>query len=63
MKCQGTEVEPPTLAFSELTHPVFPTASTAAVGLPDTGKYEENARTVVIAVGDFNAGAFADSLS
>jgi hypothetical protein len=39
-------VEPPTPAFSELTHPVFPTTSMVAVGLPNTGKYEENTRTV-----------------
>ncbi len=39
-------VEPPTPAFSELTHPVFPTTSMVAVGLPNTGKYAENARTV-----------------
>jgi hypothetical protein len=31
-------VEPPTRAFSELTHPVFPATSMVAVGLPNTGK-------------------------
>ena len=45
----GDGVEPPTPAVSELTHPVFPTTSMVAVGLPNTGKYEENAR----AVGEF----------
>jgi len=35
-------VEPPTPAFSELGFPVFPTTSMVAVGLPNTGKYEEN---------------------
>jgi hypothetical protein len=39
-------VEPPTPAFSELTHPVFPTTSMVAVGLPNTGKYDENGRIV-----------------
>ena len=39
-------VEPPTPAFSVLTHLVFPTTSMVAVGLPNTGKYEENARAV-----------------
>jgi len=39
-------VEPPTPAFSELVFPVFPTTSLVAVGLPNTGKYEESARTV-----------------
>jgi hypothetical protein len=39
-------VEPPTPAFSELTHPVFPTTSMVAVGLPNTGKYGESKRTV-----------------
>jgi hypothetical protein len=38
--------ELPTLCFSELSHPVFPTTSMVAVGLPNTGKYEENASTV-----------------
>ena len=39
-------VEPPTPAFSELVFPVFPTTSMVALGLPNTGKYEESARTV-----------------
>ena len=39
-------VEPPTPAFSELMFPVFPTTSMVAVGLPNTGKYEESTRTV-----------------
>jgi hypothetical protein len=39
-------VEPPTPAFSELVFPVFPTTSMVAVGLPNTGKYEESARIV-----------------
>jgi hypothetical protein len=39
-------VEPPTPAFSELVFPVFPTTSMVAVGQPNTGKYEESARTV-----------------
>ena len=39
-------VELPTPAFSELTHPVFPTTSMVAVGLPNTGKYGDNATTV-----------------
>ena len=39
-------VESTTPAFSELTHPVFPTTSMVAVGLPNTGKYGENERTV-----------------
>jgi hypothetical protein len=39
-------VEPPTPAFSELVFPVFPTTSKVAVGLLNTGKYEENDRTV-----------------
>jgi hypothetical protein len=39
-------VEPPTPAFSELIVPVFPTTSMVAVGLPNTGKYDKNKRTV-----------------
>jgi hypothetical protein len=39
-------VEPPTPAFSELSHPVFPTTSMVAMGLPNTGKYKEDAGTV-----------------
>ena len=39
-------VEPPTPAFSELTHPVFPTTSMVAVGLPNTGKYAQDRRIV-----------------
>jgi hypothetical protein len=35
-------VEPPTPAFSELIFPVFPTTSRVAVGLLNTGKYEQN---------------------
>jgi hypothetical protein len=33
-------------AFSELIFPVFPTTSTVAVGLPNTGKYEQDRRIV-----------------
>jgi predicted AlkP superfamily pyrophosphatase or phosphodiesterase len=40
----GIQTLPP--AFSELSHPVFPTTSMVAVGLLNTGKYEENAGTV-----------------
>jgi len=32
--------------FSELIVPVFPTTSMVAVGLPNTGKYDKNVRTV-----------------
>jgi hypothetical protein len=39
-------VEPPTPAFSELIVPVFPTTSMVAVGLPNTGRYDKNKRTV-----------------
>jgi hypothetical protein len=39
-------VEPPTPAFSELMFPVFPTTSMVAVGLPNTGKYDKDVRTV-----------------
>jgi len=39
-------VEPPTPVFSELTHPVFPTTSMVAVGLPSTGKYAETSGIV-----------------
>jgi hypothetical protein len=39
-------VEPPTPAFSELIFPVFPTTSMVAVGLLNTGKCEQNGRTV-----------------
>ena len=35
-------VEPPTPAFSELIFPVFPTTSRVAVGLLNTGKYEQH---------------------
>jgi hypothetical protein len=35
-----------TLGFSELIVPVFPTTSMVAVGLPNTGKYDKNKRTV-----------------
>jgi len=42
----GHGVEPPTPAFSELGFPVFPTTSRVAVGLPNTGKYDEDERTV-----------------
>ena len=39
-------VEPPTPAFSELIFPVFPTTSMVAVGLLNTGKYEQHGWTV-----------------
>jgi hypothetical protein len=39
-------VEPPTPAFSEFIFPVFPTTSMVAVGLPNTGKYAEEVKTV-----------------
>jgi predicted AlkP superfamily pyrophosphatase or phosphodiesterase len=39
-------VEPPTPAFSELIFPVFPTTSREAVGLLNTGKYEQLGWTV-----------------
>lgn len=42
-------VEPPTPAFSELTHPVFLTTSMVAVGLSNTGEYGKVSKTV----GDF----------
>jgi hypothetical protein len=38
-----------TSGFSELGFPVFPTTSRVAVGLPNTGKYDKDERTV----GDF----------
>jgi hypothetical protein len=41
-----------TLGFSELIVPVFPTTSMVAVGLPNTGKYEQSKGPWVIAVGD-----------
>ena len=44
-------IEPPTPAFSEVTHPVFPTTAMVAVGLPNTGRYEETEGPLVIAVG------------
>ncbi len=47
-------LEPATPAFSELVFPVFPTTSTVALGLPNTGKYEESA----ITVGDSGADNF-----
>jgi hypothetical protein len=48
-------VEPPTPAFSELVFPVFLTTSMVAMGLPNTGKYHKNERTV----GDYR-GWFGD---
>jgi hypothetical protein len=46
MTLMRNPLELATSGFSELTHPVFPTTSMVAVGLPNTGKYEENTRTV-----------------
>jgi hypothetical protein len=39
MKLIWNPFELATLGFSELLFPVFPTTSTVAVGLLDTGKY------------------------
>jgi hypothetical protein len=39
-------LEPPPPAFSELIFPVFPTTSRVAVGLLNTGKYEQHEWTV-----------------
>jgi len=39
-------IEPPTPAFSELGFPVFPATSMVAVGLPNTGKCDEDDRIV-----------------
>jgi hypothetical protein len=46
MMSAGTELNGPTPASSELIVPVFPTTSMVAAGLPNTGKYDKNKRTV-----------------
>jgi hypothetical protein len=46
MKLMRNPFELAKSGFSELRVPVFPTTSMVAVGLPNTGKYEESARTV-----------------
>jgi len=46
MKLMRYPLKLATLGFSELIVPVFPTTSMVAVGLPNTGKYDKNKRTV-----------------
>jgi hypothetical protein len=48
LKCgfRVRRVEPLRPAFSELVFPVFLTTSMVAMGLPNTGKYLNNERTV-----------------
>jgi hypothetical protein len=46
MKLMKNPLGPATLGFSVLGFPVFPTISTVAVGLLNTGKYDKSERTV-----------------